>query len=197
MDIVLCDDHTMVMESIGDLFEAHGHRVAATTTRPSGLPALVARHEPDVCVTDLHFPGGEDVCATISEVALRTDVVVLTGVSAPEELEAACDAGAVAVGSKALPSSEIVALVEGRSGAARSDPRGQAGTHPFFLTERELEVLQCLSDGDSTARLAEVLGVREATARSHVQSVLLKLGVHSRLAAVAVGIQHDLVQVAS
>lgn len=197
MDIVLCDDHRMVMQSMGGLLEAHGHHVAATTTTMSTLADLVARHNPDVCVTDLSFPDDEDVLETITTVSLNTDVVVLTGVSAPEELEAARDAGAVAVGSKALPSGEIVALVEGRSGTGQSDRPSPAGGHAHFLTEREIEVLQCLTDGESTAHMAQILGVSEATTRSHVQSVLLKLGVHNRLGAVAVGVRHGLIRVAS
>lgn len=198
MDIVLCDDHEMVMESIGGLLEAHGHRVSATTPHPSTLPALVEQHAPDVCVTDLLFAGEDspgDILPAITRIATSTDVVVLTGVSDPDGILAAQRAGAAAVGSKALPSKEILALVEGRAGPDAPDARREHGQQPFFLTDREVEVLQCLSDGDSTARMAETLGVRHATARSHVQSVLLKLGVHSRTAAVAVGVQQELVEV--
>ena len=66
----------------------------------------------------------------------------------------------------------------------------------YFLTEREREVLDSLAEGHSTAVIAERLGVRAATARSHVQSVLMKLGVHSRVAAVAFAVERGLVDVA-
>jgi two-component system nitrate/nitrite response regulator NarL len=55
-----------------------------------------------------------------------------------------------------------------------------------YLTRRELEVLARLTAGETTDRIAEVMGVTRSTARTHVQNVLTKLGVHSRLEAVVV-----------
>lgn len=199
MDIVLCDDHAMVVASMVGLLEAHGHDVVATVREPEGLPEAVRRAAPDVCVTDLLFDDdlapGRVVLDAISTVATTTDVVVISGVRREEDLEAARDAGAAALGSKAMSSTEIVDLIEGRVGSSRGARTERPRPSAFFLTDRELQVLQHLSDGDSTCRIAQHLGVRHATARSHVQSVLLKLGVHSRLAAVAVAVRHGLVEV--
>ena len=61
------------------------------------------------------------------------------------------------------------------------------------LTRRELEVLRLLAAGMNTRRLAETLRVSTATVRNHAQSIMQKLGVHSRLAAVAVAHSHRLV----
>jgi DNA-binding CsgD family transcriptional regulator len=55
----------------------------------------------------------------------------------------------------------------------------------FLLTPREIEVLQAMADGHSTARIADVLGISTGTVRSHVKSLLGKLGVHSRVEAVS------------
>ncbi|HEY3671105.1 MAG TPA: LuxR C-terminal-related transcriptional regulator [Acidimicrobiia bacterium] len=63
--------------------------------------------------------------------------------------------------------------------------RHSGGRDPQRLTTREAEILEGLLDGDNTKVLAARLGVSQATARTHVQSVLSKLGVHSRLEAVA------------
>jgi DNA-binding NarL/FixJ family response regulator len=54
-----------------------------------------------------------------------------------------------------------------------------------FLTPRERQVLRALAQGTSTTRIAELLGISAATVRSHVKSVMAKLGVHSRVEAVA------------
>lgn len=197
MDIVLCDDHLIVTESWAALFRAHGHRVVATTTDPDQVPELVTRLQPHVCVTDLLFgdEGPERVFEMIRRTSPLVDVVVLSGASGfgAEALAA----GATAVGSKAMPSSDIVALVEGRRAEGALPRPAAAAPMPHFLTEREIEVLQSLSEGDSTARMAERLGVRHATARSHVQSVLLKLGVHSRVAAVSVAVEEGMVRVSA
>ncbi len=195
MDLVLCDDHPIVMHSMAAMFRANGHVAVATANRPEQLVDLVRDLQPHVCVTDLLFDDGGpgDALQAIKQVSPFVDVVVLSG--AAGFTAQALAAGATAVGSKALPASDILALVEGRSasGAVR---RPATKVRPrFFLTDREVEVLQSLSDGDSTARMAERLGVRHATARSHVQSVLLKLGVHSRVAAVAVAVDAGMIDV--
>src|SRR5205823_13559280 len=63
-----------------------------------------------------------------------------------------------------------------------------------FLTDRERDVLQGLVQGESTKALVARLGAREGTVRTHVQSVLNKLGVHSRVAAIAFAVEHSLVE---
>lgn len=196
MDLVLCDDHPIVMASMAAMFRAHGHEPVATASHPADLVAAVQATGPHVCVTDLlfgdHVPVGE-VLAVITELVPLVDVVVLSG--ATKELGAdALAAGATAVGSKALPADAILALVEGRTPSEAGTPEVLRNRAPYFLTDREIEVLQSLSDGDSTARMAERLGVRHATARSHVQSVLLKLGVHSRMAAVAMAVDMRMIE---
>lgn len=195
MRILLCDDHPIVIMSLAELFIAHGHEVVATAAHPEELEELVAAHSPDVCVSDLLFDGQQDAAAALSaieEIAKVTDVVVVSGAADATQRTAAMAAGAVAVVSKAAPPADLVALVEGRSDVCAVLPR-PAGANPYFLTRREQQVLQSLIDGDSTERMAARLGMRHATARSHVQSVLLKLGVHSRTAAVSVGVRQGLV----
>ena len=64
-----------------------------------------------------------------------------------------------------------------------------------FLTPREREVLTRLARGESTQALAKAMGVTRSTARSHVQSVLSKLGVHSQREAVIEAARHGLVSV--
>jgi two-component system nitrate/nitrite response regulator NarL len=75
---------------------------------------------------------------------------------------------------------------ERRSRSERAHANGHsADRDPRRLTSRESEILEGLLDGENTKVLAARLGVSQATARTHVQSVLSKLGVHSRLEAVA------------
>ncbi len=72
----------------------------------------------------------------------------------------------------------------------------EAAPHPTpdpSLTGREIEVLRLLADGMGTQVLAETLGLSEATVRNHIQRLLAKLGVHSRLEAVVYGARHGLV----
>ena len=63
-----------------------------------------------------------------------------------------------------------------------------------FLTTRERECLRLLVDGLDTTRMATALGVSPATVRTHVQSLLVKLGVHSRLEAASLAVRYRLVE---
>ena len=84
---------------------------------------------------------------------------------------------------------ELVTLVHERLAAAHGDGNGAT---PPDLTRRELEILRQLTHGLGTSAVAERLHVSRATVRNHVQSIFAKLGVHSRLAAVAYASQHRL-----
>jgi PAS domain S-box-containing protein len=84
---------------------------------------------------------------------------------------------------------ELLTLVhEKLAGAAGDDDRSAAST----LTRRELEVLRLLAAGTSTTKMAEHMHVSPATVRNHVQNIASKLGVHSRLEAVAWATKHRL-----
>ncbi|HVD27795.1 MAG TPA: LuxR C-terminal-related transcriptional regulator, partial [Mycobacteriales bacterium] len=74
-----------------------------------------------------------------------------------------------------------------RSG--RMSPVAQLTRH---LTRREREVLVMLVNGEATVAIAAKMGIREPTARSHIQNLLAKLGVHSRLEAVALAVRSGL-----
>ena len=64
---------------------------------------------------------------------------------------------------------------------------------PVDLTSREKEVLRCLAEGLSTAAIAKKLFISPVTVRNHVQSILNKLDVHTKLAAVVFAYKHDLI----
>lgn len=85
----------------------------------------------------------------------------------------------------------------GRLAGDRRSPRRAATTtrDRYGLTAREMEVLHGLTRGANTGALASALHVSSATARTHVHNVLAKLGVHTRLEAVAHAIEHQLVHV--
>jgi PAS domain S-box-containing protein len=85
---------------------------------------------------------------------------------------------------------ELLTLVHERLAAP---PSGNApGSRGASLSRRELEVLRLMADGASTPAAAERLHVSRATIRNHVQNILVKLEVHSRLEAVAFATKHRL-----
>lgn len=86
---------------------------------------------------------------------------------------------------------EIEALVRQRLAQAMPAPSHGAGPEAQ-LTRRELEILRLFAGGASTRAMAEALHVSSATVRNHVQNILGKLGVHSRLEAAAYASRHGL-----
>jgi PAS domain S-box-containing protein len=85
---------------------------------------------------------------------------------------------------------ELLSLVHER--LAGPPAGGAPGSPGASLSRRELEVLRLMADGLGTAAVAERLHVSRATIRNHVQNILAKLGVHSRLEAVAFATRHRL-----
>jgi DNA-binding NarL/FixJ family response regulator len=76
-------------------------------------------------------------------------------------------------------------------GEHRSDDGPPVLNGLFLLTPREIEVLEAISDGLSTAKIASLLGISSATVRSHVKSLLAKLGLHSRVEAISLVLRSD------
>jgi two-component system nitrate/nitrite response regulator NarL len=147
--------------------------------------------------------------AAVRAVAPNTRVVVLTGSSDPGELTRAVDAGAQGVAIKGddiyrvvdtlarVHEGEMVLKIAQRPKSSLYAPDLAMERNPLtrFLTAREREVLERLVRGESTADLARAMGVRYSTARTHIQNLLTKLGVHSKLEAVAFAVSNRVVDV--
>lgn len=200
MRLLLCDRHQLFAESLGHVLRARGDAVRLVVS-PEDAVRTVAIEPVDACLMELDF-GGERVASAIG--AMRdsrpsTRIVILTSIDDPRVLTPVLAAGVSGVLSKdhgldhvlhTLPA--LIARSSAFDGPARhafppSRPRGPRFDPPAIadLTPREREVLDRLVMGEGTATLAAKLGVTYSTARTHVQNVLAKLGVHSRLEAVA------------
>jgi two-component system nitrate/nitrite response regulator NarL len=211
LDVVLADDHVVFLDALTMVLTESGHRVVAATSTRAALLDSVQALRPDVCVMEAEFPDGDaiDAIAVIFGTSPTTKVVVLTADDNPDPVRRALAAGAVGYLHKSrgisallgalqrVSSGEIV--VEGTFALAKGCTPGtsqhllQLAT---YLTPRELECLELLAGGLSTSSIARRLGVSATTIRSHVQAVLTKLGVHSRLEAASVAIRHGLVHAA-
>jgi two-component system, NarL family, nitrate/nitrite response regulator NarL len=199
--LVLCDDHRLLAEALATALQAHGHEVVAVATTPEAGYRAVVEHHPDVCMLDVGFPGasGLDVIARITSAHHGCKVLMLSGRSNPDMVNAALTAGAAGFVLKEQGIDRIVQaldrVLEGQavvdSGllrAALSVPmplRSPEGQRLRSLTSREREALRRVAAGDSTKEVARAMHVSDSTARTHVQNVLTKLGVRSRLQAAA------------
>lgn len=200
--LVLCDDHVMLLEGLAAALTASGHEVAATTPDPNQVVGIVAELRPDVCILDVGFPDGDGMqaAAEIAKVAPDTEILFLSAMLTPEIVRRALDIGVKGFVRKDVSidgvlhalerlADDQVTIERGLLQRAMGDKGGQGRaerSEPLAkLTRREREVLDLLVEGIDTAEIAQTLQVGESTVRSHVQNVLTKLGVHSRLQAVA------------
>jgi two-component system nitrate/nitrite response regulator NarL len=205
--LLLCDDHLLFIEILQPALEALGHTVDVATSVDAAL-ATAARRRPDVCLLDLRFPRESGVEGVRRLRAQDPDlkIVVLSAVNDPAELSEAVAAGAVGLAYKMRPLEETVRTIERvHRGEAVVDvavlhglvePRQESAAERLarFLTTREREVLRLLVQGRSTKELAIAMGVSQSTIRTHIQSMLWKLGVHSRIEAVAFAVRHRIVE---
>lgn len=198
--VVVCDDHHLFAEALSHVLAANGFSVVGRTAHPQEAVALVLCTRAELCTMDHSFPDGNGIDAA-RDVIIRAPtcrVLMLAAAAPPDEVARAIDVGvtgflnksadiaAVVHAAHRLLSGEVVIdptlLREAVEAQRRDAHRGDLLVH---LTPRELEVLQSLVDGEPTEGIAQSMDVATTTARSHIQSVLVKLGVHSRLEAAA------------
>lgn len=206
--LLICDDHPVFADALALLLGQHGYEVAAATYSIEEARSVLMCEEVDVCLLDLALGDGSGLqCVTeLRELSPDTHYVLLSAHLDADVASAAIAAGFEVCVPKVRGVDEIQRVLERvRLGKPATD--GGAAVRVLAerraaddaqrladqLTPRERDVLARLARGDGTAALARDLGVSRNTARTHIQSVLTKLGVHSRLEAVAFAVRHDLI----
>jgi DNA-binding NarL/FixJ family response regulator len=199
MRIVICDDHQLMVEGLKAAVTRAGHTVEAVALTPAKGVAAVARCRPDLLLLDLSFPDGDslDAVAAVLTHHPATKVVVLTGSEDLEPVRAALDLG---VAGYLRKDQRIDGIIDGLERSARGErivddtlmvrmsrPVGRPGWRGAVieLTPRERDIATLLRAGLNTTQMVDQLGIRESTVRRHVQTLLAKLCVHSRIEAVA------------
>jgi DNA-binding NarL/FixJ family response regulator len=181
-------------EAIRSILEAEGIGVAGVLTSSAVAVEAAVQHAPDVVLMDLELPEMEGLKAgrAILGQCHRTRLVGLVNQGGAAVLRTAAEAGFVGLLPKQTSPRELVRTVRAAaSGAPLRPPEGPAATLPKSrgaqllerLTERERTVLAYLIEGHSSKQIAEQMDISPHTVRTHVQNLLQKLGVRSRLEA--------------
>jgi two-component system, NarL family, nitrate/nitrite response regulator NarL len=204
--LVLGDNHVVFLDALSTVLSQHGYAVSAIARDPAEMVALVRRDRPDACLIDRNIPLDDDAetIQRLRAVGEGTNVVVLGASAGHEAVGRVLDAGASGYlhqsrGVGALISAlervlrgEVVVDVPQVPAPRRKAEPNQALRLAGHLTGRERECLMMLVEGLDTAAMVERLGVSRTTVRTHLQSVLTKLGVHSRLEAASFAVRHRL-----
>jgi DNA-binding NarL/FixJ family response regulator len=207
---LVVDDHSMFAESIARMLarEADLLVVGVAASATEGI-ALAKRLTPDVAIVDYQLPDAEgpDAAVRIRAASAATAVIILTGLGSDRAAASTVTAGCAGFLTKDRAVDELVAAVRTVSTGgvhlpasvlADLAPRLRPGYRPIGadLTKREAEILQLFVDGLSTQAIADRLVVSVNTVRNHVQRLLAKLGVHSKLEAVALAAREGLLDTA-
>jgi two-component system, NarL family, nitrate/nitrite response regulator NarL len=194
--VVLVDDHLLFLEVLASALTRAGLDVVGRAGRGDRAIEVVTELSPDLVLLDLTLPdrSGKDVGVQILSSMPHVRVVALSGIEDPALSVELRGAGFHGYLSKKSRIDQLVAELAGveQGGAwpmmstATRPRRVPAGPALDHLTDREWEVLQLLTEGLSGKAIAERLGVATNTARSHIQNILVKLQVHSRLEAVVI-----------
>jgi len=213
--VLLVDDHRLLTDALSGLLSREPDILVSGVAASVAQVRAVTSDPVDVVLMDYVLPDGTGAEAT-REIKRRwpsSRVVLLTGLSDDETMLDAIDAGADGYLTKDLAGSEVVDAVRAAHAgeillpsavayqlAQRvSASRQRTDTHfeVHNLTPRELQVLRALVEGQSSREICAELYISPNTLRTHVQNLLNKLRVHSKLEAVAVALRQQLVEMPS
>lgn len=207
--VLQVDDHRLVRDAMRGVLATHPE--ISVIGALSGIEELTTFDggAPDVILMDYMLQDGTGAQATRLAKARwpRARVVMVTSMSADETILETVQAGADGYLTKDRAMADVIAAVHAAHAGemllppevlggmvrrlAESDRDPPLAT---ALTPRELELLRHLARGTSTRGIAEQMSVSPDTVRTHVQAVRRKLGAHSKLEAVAVGLRRGLIE---
>ena len=172
-----------------------------------GALELTAEHQPAVLLLGASLPGSALAATStaVKAVSPATKLLVLAGQGRGDPVAAVTAAGADGVlptdSSSRQVANAVRAVVDGTPAVVMATgpprPRRDPGVELRVgtLSNRERELLGLLANGWSNRRIAQEWFLSANTVRTHVQSILVKLGVHSKLEAVAFAYEHSLVPI--
>jgi DNA-binding NarL/FixJ family response regulator len=202
--VLLADDQRVVREGLGMLVGLlDGIELVATAADGEEALALAAEHNPDVVLMDLRMPGTDGVAATTRITALSPPprVLVLTTYDSDADIIRAMGAGAIGYLLKDTPRRELLDAIRAAArGEAVLTPsvatklvRQQHGARPEPLSARETQVLTLVAQGATNRGIAAALTVSEATVKTYLTRIFIKLGVDDRTAAVTEALAQQLI----
>jgi DNA-binding NarL/FixJ family response regulator len=204
--ILLVDDHQILREGIRRGFESAGHEIVGEAANGAEGVERAIETRPEIVLMDLSMPvmDGVDATRAIRGKLPDTQVVVLTMHDDVSRTRQALDAGANGYLSKGSSFSDVLATVEavaaGETGLspelAVSMLRAAADAAPAadgpLLSDRQVEILQSIADGETTKQVARSLGIAQKTVHNHLNAIYRRLDTqsltHAVLSAVRLGI---------
>ena len=210
--VLLVDDHDLFRSGLVNLLSEHGLHVVGEAENGDVALRLVRELAPDVVIMDLNMPGpsGVEVIRQMATIAPLTRVVVLTISADDSDVINAVMSGACGY---LLKDSSVDQLIAGIRSAAAGESlispqiaakmlqmlRAQrstvdaAETIRAELSEREIEVLKLIANGNDNAQIARALFISPKTVKNHISNILMKLQMENRIQAAVYAVRSGIV----
>jgi DNA-binding NarL/FixJ family response regulator len=210
--VLLVDDHDLFRTGLRNLLETQGLEIVGEAATGAEAIAHVSETSPDVVVMDLNMPsmGGVEATRHIVEIAPLSRVVVLTISDEDSDVTDAILAGACGY---LLKDASIQELVAGIRAAARGEAlisphiagkvlqrvratSAHSGIEALIrteLSEREIEVLKLIANGQDNALIAAELHISPKTVKNHISNILMKLQIDNRIQAAVYAVRSGIV----
>jgi DNA-binding NarL/FixJ family response regulator len=221
--LLIIDDHPLFRHGVSDSVALESDmKVLGQASSGDQALDLVRSLKPAIVLLDVNLPGmnGQQITHQVTQEKLPTRIVLMTGYDDIEQALHAAMAGAAAYcakdiepksllrvirdvadgkyvfGEKVMNRHELQMWIEEQiEGARRSYSEPGSPFHP--LSDREMEVLECVVKGLSNKEIAALLGISHQTVKNHVTSILRKFGVEDRTQAVVYALKRGWVQLKS
>ena len=203
--VLVVEDHNVVRQGLVALLNlVEGIQVVGEAGDGEEAITQYRKHNPDVTLIDLRLPklGGVEVIQRVRANAPQARFVVLTTYDGDEDIYRALKSGAKAYLLKGMTTEELIATIrEVHAGRSHIPPAiaerlaERMGTED--LTPRESEVLEQIVSGKSNKEIATELAISEATVKTHINTLLGKLGVTDRTQAATAAIRRGIVPLES
>ena len=199
---VLCvDDHPLFLEGIAMAIGSQADmRLAAVASTGREAIEQFRRVRPDITLMDLRLPDMNGIAAMV---AIRSEfpqarVIILTNLDGDADIQRALAAGARAYLIKSTPLAEFVDVIRkverGRTYLPTQVVQNLAEhIERDVLSEREVEILTQVAEGNRNRDIGADLGISEGTVKSHLRHILEKLGAKDRTEAVSIGIRRGII----
>ena len=201
--ILAVDDHPLIREGIAAVLQGEPD-ILLVAEASNGRDAIeqYRAHQPDVTLMDLQMPemNGIDAIQAIREDFPDARIIVLTTYSGDAQALRAFKAGAAGYLLKNMLRKELLETVRSvHAGRKRVPPEiaiDIAEHHSDdLLTEREVEVLRQVAEGNANKIIADQLKISEETVKAHMRSILSKLGANDRTHAVTIAVKRGIISI--
>ena len=199
--LLLVDDHLVVRIGLRGLLETQADlEVVAEAAGGDAAVREFEKHRPDVTLMDLRMPvlTGVEATKLIRKEFPQSRIIVLTTFDGDEDIYRALQAGAQSYLLKGVSFEDLTEAIRTVHAGQRRIPAGVAERLAErmageALTAREGQVLELIVRGNSNKEIGTALSISEATVKSHINSLLSKLGVADRTQAATTALQRGIV----